>query len=168
MRITRAMRDWFIFASALLHFVIGAAILWLAVIATRILEIHNRVLVLTDRQLFYLVGTIELSLSAFLLWTSKKGALKLALLAWFSSCVLTFRWESTSVSMTDWFSSLGNLTDRLPLHPRILDWFRLTFYGGSLLVACGLLAADWFASRKHTDEHANRLHPPQAQTAGNH
>lgn len=164
----RKCKNRFIFAVAVLLFAGGITNIWTALIANRVLNVPE-VLTITDRFLFYILGSAKIIVSGFILATDRRHEpIKLFLIAWISGGLLVYRVWTYFTNNPDMFSCVGSLTDEVPIHPRVMDALRLAFYGDSLLAVCGLLIADRIKNRRIIELSQTQLNAPQMQSAENH
>jgi hypothetical protein len=145
----KRIEKWFVPGVAIVLSAIGAVDLWIAVVGGRVLDIPDPFLWLTYRKIIFLVGGLELVLSAFLLMASKRyESLKLSLIVSFAASFLLYRFGSSSVGGPDFFCCLGNLTDTLLISPATLDWLMVAIFIWLFLGAFGLLIYRWLADRR--------------------
>jgi hypothetical protein len=123
---------YFVFSSAVILFVTGAAKLFSALGAAQALDQPDSLLSLSHRHIFMIMGGLELGLSAFLLM-SRNPKMQLALVAWLATNLLVYRIGLWWISAPDLCNCLGNLNQYLPVSPRILNVAALTALGWLLV-----------------------------------
>jgi len=155
-------QDQFLYSVAVLLFITAVAKLYSATGTARALDYPDALLPLTNRHVFNLVGALELGLSAFLLMKSGQQSLKLWLLLWLAVNFLVYRaglWSQGSPALCD---CLGNLNEKLPLSPRLINAVMLVvlawFGAGSAL----LLGLDYFSRRRSAQPQALTRDPVPA------
>ena len=144
------IHGWFTFTGAVLLFVMAGPILLAARDEMNVLslDVRDPLFSLKYRQILYVLGGLELALSALLLLT-RSGNIKLLVTAWLTTILLTYQgvlWHGKEASI----GCLANLTNKLLVSPKVYD--RVMFVSlvwllsGSVL----LLVLDWWANRKRT------------------
>jgi hypothetical protein len=133
----KAIRQWqkaFLYSVVAILVVTAAAKLYSATGSLRILDRADPLLMLSNRQVFLLVGLIELAVAGYLLW-GRVASLKLLSTAWLGTMFAVYRvglwWTGPHGSC----GCLGTVADMLPVSAQTLDHAML-----------GLLAYLWLGS----------------------
>jgi hypothetical protein len=139
-------QDCFCYSAGVILFAFSLAVLFSAFKGTiHVLDRPDPFLILSHRQVCYLMGGLTGALSAFLL-AGRDRWLKLVLLAWWSITFLSYwigLWWSNEGNL---FCYLGNMND-LPLFPAVINVLMLTILGGSSLGCAFFIVADWLKAR---------------------
>lgn len=98
---------------------------------------------LTFRQLFFLVGVLELSVAAVIFSPTPRVVNKLTLVAWISSVFLAYRIGLWAMGYKGECNCLGHLTDWLGVAPGIADAGMKTILAYLLLGSVALLVTRW-------------------------
>ena len=139
----RNIREYFILSVAIILFVTAAARLLGATSSAHILARLDPMLFISKREVFRLAAVMELSVSAYLL-TGRNHKMKLALIAGLSAFDLIYRVVLQLIGAPNLFSCLGNLTELIPISPRILDRLTVAMLGWMLIGSYTLLIVEWF------------------------
>lgn len=143
----RKIQDNFIYSAVVILFVTAAAKIFSATGTVQALSYPDPLLPLPHRQVFYMVGGIELIISAFLLMKNEGQRIKLTLIAWLATNFLIYRaglWWSSAPNLCD---CLGNLNEKLPISPRTINFVMLAVLVWLLLGSYLLLILDHFGHR---------------------
>jgi glucose dehydrogenase len=114
----KKIQDGFIYSVAVILFVTAAAKIFSAAGTAEVLSYPDPLVHLPNRQVFYMMGGMELIISAFLLMKTEGQRIKLALIAWLATVFLAYRaglWWQGDPNLCD---CLGNLNEKLPISPR--------------------------------------------------
>ena len=130
--------DYYIFSAAVLLFVTAAAKLFAAAGTGAPLNDSDTVFQLSNRQVFWLAGGLELGLSAFLLMKEGWPGVKLMLIAWLATGFLLYRAGLWFLGAPSLCVCLGNLNAQFPLSPRFTNVIMLAGLTW-LLAGSGLL-----------------------------
>ena len=91
-----------------------------AIGSASILKEHDPILSSSFRNIFILVGSLELAIAAMCLFSRRHG-LSILLIAWISTCIIIYR---IGLLGMDWHrpcACLGNLTDAIHISPQVAD-----------------------------------------------
>ena len=144
----KKIQEGFIWTAAILLFVAAACLLISAVTTPgNVLDLADPFLYLPFRKLFYLVGGVQLALSAFLLMNRNHSA-KLGLVAWLAFVSLAYQAGAQFSGELNLFVSLGNLNSWLPVSPVAFSRLAYALHGGLLFGSSSLLVLNWIARRK--------------------
>lgn len=141
------MEGYFLFATAVILFVIALAEFSSAVSGARVLEQSDPLLPLSNRLVFILIGTLELLLSAYLL-AGKDNWLKLGLAACLASDLMVYRIGLAWGGMPNFSDCLGNFNPWLPIPPRVLSGTMTLIIGYLIFGSYAFLILDWFLERR--------------------
>jgi hypothetical protein len=147
-------QERFTFSVATILFAIAANQLFCTISAVPLFDRPDPLLSFSIRQVFYLIAGLELALSAFLL-LSQNLKIKLVLIAWLAANLLVYRAGLSWENAPNYFSCLGNLTDKFPIPPRILHSIMLLSLGYFLSGSCLFIMLDWLS--RHRSNHADKI-----------
>lgn len=99
------------------------------------------------RQLLFLVALVEI-VSAIVVFRTKSGSLKLAIIAWISACFLIYRLGLYLIGGTGYCSCLGTATDWLPFTPEVWDWILKVVLIYLFVCSCAFLLVDRLTQSK--------------------
>jgi hypothetical protein len=136
----------FIQLSALILFVIAAIRLFGAVGATTVWAHPDSHLLLSNRHSLCLACGCEFALSAYLLMGQNR-MVKLSLIALLAAFSMICQLVLWCMGLLDFYSCLGDLTDKFSLPPRFTYFAVLMIWCGLLLASCIFIAMDWGARR---------------------
>jgi len=143
----KKIQERFIYSAAIIFFVTATAKLLSTRSTALALEIHDPILFLTHRHVFYLMGGIELVLSAFILM-GQNQRMKLALTAWLATNFLVYRIGLWWYGEPNLCNCLGNLADYLPLSPWAVNVAAFAALSW-LIIGCYLfLLLNWLHGRR--------------------
>ena len=126
-----------------------------AVLSSPMLDYRDPLLLLSNRNVLYASAGVEFVISALLLMTGNERR-KLAVIAWLTIVYLLYRACLWWAGEPFFWSYLGNLTDRLAVPPRLLNWSILLVLGGIFACAAVLWSLDWFKSKEEAVQQASR------------
>jgi hypothetical protein len=147
----RKIQDSFIYSVAVILFVTASAKIFTATSKAQALRYPDWLFTLSNRNLFYVTGGIELAISVFLLMKNGGQRIKLALIAWLSTLFLAYRagfWWQGVPNLCD---CLGNLNQKLPVSPRTVNFVMLAvliwlFVGSYLLLIVDIFSQSRLSS----------------------
>jgi len=113
----------------------------------RILEATDPVLSLTFREVFWMVGGLEV-LVALYCWWGRRPVVAVGLVAWLASMFVIYRFGLVLVDYHRPCSCLGNLTDALPISPQSAATLLKIILGYLLLGGYTSLFLLWQGRRK--------------------
>jgi len=142
------IQNRFIFSAAVILFVTAVAKIFSATGPAQALSYPDPVLPLTNRHVFYLVGGIELVVSAFLLIKNGCEKIKLCLVAWLAVNFLIYRLGLQAQGSLIACDCLGNFNDKLPLSPRATGWFMFATSIWLFLGSVGFLTHSYLRRNK--------------------
>jgi hypothetical protein len=145
---SRKIQGFFIFSAAVILFVTAAAKIYGATGTAEALGNSDPLIPLSNRQVFYLVGGIELFISAFLLVKDESQGLKLSVIAWLATNYLVYRAGLWWMGMPNFCDCLGNLNEKLFISPRILNHSMLALLVWLVVGSYLLLILDWLGHRE--------------------
>ena len=87
----KRIQNNFIYSAAIIFFVTAAAKIFSATGTAQALSYPDQFISLTNRQIFYTMGGVELVISAFLLMKNEGQKIKLCLIAWLATNFLVYR-----------------------------------------------------------------------------
>jgi hypothetical protein len=140
---TRKIHDGFIFSAGVILFATAVAKLYSAGGTAQVLTYLDPIIPASNRQVFYISGLLELAISAFLLLKNGGQKTKLLVIAWLATTFLLYRvglaWEHAP-NLCD---CLGNLSDTLPISPRIINPVMLAVLGWLFFGSYSLIIVDY-------------------------
>jgi hypothetical protein len=140
-------QERFIYSAAIIFFVTATAKLLSTRSTALALDVHDPILLLTHRHVFYLIGGIELGLSAFLLM-GQNQRMKLALTAWLATNFLVYRiglWWGDEPNLCN---CLGNLAGYVPLSPWVVNAAAFAALSWLVIGSYLFLLLDWLHGRR--------------------
>jgi hypothetical protein len=144
----RKIQGFFIFSVAVILFVTAAAKIYSATGTADALGDSDPLIPLSNRLVFYLVGGLELLISAFLLVKDGSQTLKLSLIAWLGTNYLVYRAGLLWMGLPNFCDCLGNLNEKLSISPVILNHVMLSALVWLMAGSYSLLVIDWPGRRQ--------------------
>ena len=136
----KRIQEHFIFSVAILLFVAAGFLFSTALTSqTLVLDRPDPFLLLSTRVLFYIIGGLQLLLSAFLLM-SRTTLINLFLITWGAGMSLLYGFGMAHYQEPDLFVCLGNLVSFIPFPPAVLLRIVSVVLGGIFVGSCALLA----------------------------
>jgi hypothetical protein len=152
MSIIRRIQDGYIHTNGVILLVTALVKLASALSTAPVLDWLDSLLQFSNRHLFVLSGMLELGLSAFL-FLGCEGRAKIFFIAWQADIYLVYRVGLWWAGTPNLCNCLGNLTDKFPVAPGIIDqigWILL----GWLFVGSHVLGMfEWLGNQ------TARIHP---------
>jgi len=145
--VIRKFQDKFLFVSAILLFMAGAAKLLSAMGKASALAVPDPLLSISNRNLFLAMGSLELALSAFLL-VSQADQWRVMLIAWLATNFIAYRAGLWWMGEPNLCNCLGDLSGYVALPPRILNDAALVMLAWLTLGSYGFLLLGLFGRRK--------------------
>jgi len=137
----------FIRTAGVILFVTAVAKLFSATGSARILQLHDPVFLLPFRLLFWLVGILELGI-ALACFFSQNIRFPALLLAWLSTCFLTYRIAVKAVGYHGACPCLGSLTDALHISPHLGDSLMFGVFVYLIIGSYSMLFRLWRVQRE--------------------
>lgn len=131
----------FLYSAAVILALTALAKLHSAAGIAPVLDRRDPVLMLTHRQVFMLVGLLELAVAAFL-FVRRSLRLKLGLTAWLASNFLIYRFALWYLDAPKTCGCLGNITDMLHIAPATAHNLMSAVMAYLLIGSYGLLACN--------------------------
>jgi hypothetical protein len=116
----RKLISFFVYSAGVLLAITAIAKLIGSEGSARILQNSDPILAISFRHIFWIVGTLELSV-ALVCFFGKRVGLKAYLVAWLATGFLVYRFGLMLVGYHKPCSCLGNLTDALHIPPPMAD-----------------------------------------------
>jgi hypothetical protein len=138
---------WFIYSAVVLLSVSASAKLISSGGTAKILARPDALLPLTNQQLLWLVGGIELAVVFFCI-ASKRNWLSAIIISWLATCFWLYRLGLLWVGYTKACSCLGTMTDSIGISPDTADTIAKCIAGYLLLGSYGCVF--WTLRQKHT------------------
>lgn len=138
----RRIQDSYIYMTGVI-LLVTAAIKWFgAATGAPVLDWHDPLLPLSNRETFVLAGAMELGLSAYLFLGEQRG-MKIMSIAWLAGIYLTYRLGLWWAGVPDLCNCLGNLSGWFPVSPLTLDWIAWSLLGWLLIGSLLILMTGW-------------------------
>jgi hypothetical protein len=120
MRLKPKIIGLFIFLSGILILITAAAKVLSGFGSARVLQYDDPIFSISFQSLFLIAGAIELII-AVVCFIGNSFYLRISLIAWFSTCLLLYRFGVIWIGYHKPCPCLGNLTDALHISPQIAD-----------------------------------------------
>ena len=142
----RRIQDGYIYLTAVILFVTAMVLFSSALGAAPILDWLDPLLPFSNRHVFVLAGMLELGLSAYLFLGNERGT-KTMFIAWLAIICLIHRMGLWWAGVPDLCGSLGNLNDRFPISPEILNRITWAWLGWLLVGSHTFGLFQWISHR---------------------
>lgn len=158
---SKRFQEQFVYSAAVILFVTAVMKLLSTQIATTQLKHQDPLLFVSNRQIFYLAGGVELLLSAYLL-IGQRTVLKLVLIAWLGTNLLVYHVALYWMGAPNACSCLGSFSTQFSISPRALDHALLAMLVWLLAGSYLFLALHWRERRKTSGRSQPSLRPEAA------
>ncbi len=128
----------------------------------RALALPDPMLMLTNREVLVVAGSIELLLAGYLFF-GRKSWLKVPLVAWLATNFLIYRLGLMWMGVHKPCGCLGTITDALAIPPTTVDLLLKIVLAYLLAGSYGLLFLEWWQGRKCADTKPRDLVRGEAQ-----
>jgi hypothetical protein len=146
------IQQYFIFSVAVILFITATAKIVSATGTAEALSHPDPLIPLSNRQVFYMTGGIEIIISAFLLMKRDAQGIKLSLIAWLATTFLVYRaglWWAGAPNLCD---CLGNINAEVSISPQTIHYITLILLAWLLMGSGLLLIFNWFGRRRANAE----------------
>lgn len=151
----------FIHSVAVILFVTAASQIFTAMQIPPLLN-HEPLLQIPLSQIFYLIGGLELALSAYLL-AGGNAKLKLSLITWLILNLFVYQTGLYWNGSPNFLNCFGNLNASFPVPPRVLSWIMLLLFSYGFLGSCVFLIWDCLHDRRAAGENRNAIGPKKVE-----